>query len=55
MVALDLIAWRIYRMVGREVISYESMPKLLAAFSTVTFTSYILPLYVLPVNANTCP
>lgn len=32
------------------VISYESVLKLLAAFSAVTFTSYFLPLCILLVN-----
>ena len=50
MAALALIAWWVYRRVGREVISYESVLKLLVAFSVVTFTSYVLPLYVLLVN-----
>ena len=50
MVAIALVAWWVYRRVGREVISYESVLKLLVAFSAVTFTSYVLPLYVLLVN-----
>ena len=50
MLGIILIALWVYSKVGKKVISYESLLKLLAAFSAVTFTSYVLPLYVLQVN-----
>ena len=50
MLGITLIALWVYSKVGKGVISYESVLKLLIAFSAVTFTSYVLPLYVLLVN-----
>ena len=50
MLVIILIGVWVYKRVGKNVINYESILKLLVVFSVVTFVSYALPLYVFEIN-----